>query len=284
MALRNQPYIPLYIQDYLTDEKLSLCSWSTQGIYIKILCILHKQKEYGKLLFKQNDKQNLSTITNFAQILIRLLPCQLNEMEFALGELIDNDVLQIDGCNLQQKRMIKDGLISDARSEAAKKGGGNPNLFKQNPKDMFKQKDKQKPEYEIEVDNEVEINNKTEIDLLKNQKPKTKNQYLFSSELETLLFVFNEVFKTKYESIESLKTNYAHWRQFYEPAQIEQAIINASKDSFWKGKMTPVILFRQKNQNKESVDYIGDLLNRKPELTKKQEFLTPFAEALNNLR
>jgi len=45
-----------------------------------------------------------------------------------------------------------------------------------------------------------------------------------------------------------------------------------------------VILFRQKNQNKESVDYIGDLLNRKPELTKKQEFLTPFAEALNNLR
>ena len=82
--------------------------------------------------------------------------------------------------------------------------------------------------------------------------------------METLLFVFNEVFKTKYESIESLKTNYAHWRQFYEPAQIEQAIINASKDSFWKGKMTPVILFRQKNQNKESVDYIGDLLNRKP--------------------
>jgi len=103
-------------------------------------------------------------------------------------------------------------------------------------------------------------------------------------ELETLLFVFNEVFKTKYESIESLKINYAHWRQFYEPAQIEQAIINASKDSFWKGKITPVILFRQKNQNKESVDYIGDLLNRKPELTKKQEFLTPFAEALNNLR
>ena len=78
---------------------------------------------------------------------------------------------------------MKESDVYEAKSKTTKKSGSNNNLFKQNPKDMFKQKDKQKPEYEIEVDNEVEINNKTEIDLLKNQKPKTKNQYLFSSEL-----------------------------------------------------------------------------------------------------
>ena len=35
MALRNQPYIPLYVQDFLTDEKLNQCSPASQGIYIK---------------------------------------------------------------------------------------------------------------------------------------------------------------------------------------------------------------------------------------------------------
>jgi hypothetical protein len=132
MALRNQPYIPLYIQDYLTDEKLSICSWATQGIYIKIMCILHKQNEYGQLLFKQSFKQSESMITNFAFMLVKYLPCQLSEMESALIELIENDVLQINGNYLQQKRMVKDNAISIARSKAGKKGGGNPNLFKQN--------------------------------------------------------------------------------------------------------------------------------------------------------
>lgn len=116
----------------------------------------------------------------------------------------------------------------------------------------------------------------------KENEIKIKSEY--ETELETLFFVFNECFQTNHKSIESCLKNYIEWRKTYEPAQIEQAILNASKDQFWKDKLTPVILFRQKNQNKEDVDYIGSLLNRKPTLTKKQEFLTPFAEALNDLR
>lgn len=154
MALRNQPYFPLYVQDYITDEKLNMCSWQTQGIYIKILCVLHKQKEYGCILFKQKDKQKESTCLNFASILIRNIPCQINEMIDALEELIENEVLIIKGNKLYQSRMVKDGAISEARSKAAKKGGGNPNLFKQNSK----QKDKQNPEYEYENENES-VNN-----------------------------------------------------------------------------------------------------------------------------
>ena len=51
--------------------------------------------------------------------------------------------------------MIKDFEISEQRSLAAKKGGGNPNLFKQNLNNEFKQNDKQNTEYE----NEYEIEN-----------------------------------------------------------------------------------------------------------------------------
>ena len=254
MALRNQPYIPLYIQDYLTDEKLSLCSWSTQGIYIKILCILHKQKEYGKLLFKQNDKQNLSTITNFAQILIRLLPCQLNEMEFALGELIDNDVLQIDGCNLQQKRMIKDGLISDARSEAAKKDGGNPNLFKQKPKGKYKQKPKQNTE--DEYDNDIEVVNDIKI------KPE-----IVKSEIET---TFEEFEKMRIK-LKKPMTDYAKELIKKEliklsgsDEQLAIKILNQSIENSWQDvyPLKYKTVKNGSNQKKDELSEMGDAFKR----------------------
>ena len=167
MALRDQPYFPLYVQDYMTDEKLNMCCWATQGIYIKILCVLHKQESYGSILLKQiskqtskqTSKQNLSKVEFFASILIRQIPCQLQEMINALTELIDFDVLQIDEAGLHQKRMVRDGLLSDTRSKSGKKGGEN-SLGKR--KILLKQKSKQNTEYEYEDEYEDESINKKE--------------------------------------------------------------------------------------------------------------------------
>ena len=154
----------------MTDEKLNMCSWATQGIYIKIMCVLHKQNEYGRILFKQNPKQNSSKEINrvnyFASILIRQIPCTLEDMIFALEELTEFEVLRIDDDGLSQKRMVRDGQISDARSAAGKKGGGNPVLFKQKSKQRDKQRDKQITEYE----NEYEYNNNKGI-VLENLTP-----------------------------------------------------------------------------------------------------------------
>lgn len=156
MALRDQPYFPFYVQDYLTDERLLMCSWQTQGIYVRIMCCLHKQDIYGAILFKQNTKQNKSIPGYFAAILCRLIPCQYDEMESAIAELLDNNVLKFDGDKLYQKRMYSDGDVSVKRSKAAKKGGGNPALKStKKPKNLFKQNHKQNPEYE----NEYEYNN-----------------------------------------------------------------------------------------------------------------------------
>ena len=123
MALRNQPYIPLYVDDYLTDEKLNLCSAATQGVYIKILCIMHKSEPYGCVLLKQKDKQNESTCLNFAYKLARLLPFTTDEINDAIIDLIDEKVLYFDGDMMCQKRMIKDNSISISRSKAGSKGG-----------------------------------------------------------------------------------------------------------------------------------------------------------------
>ena len=171
MALRNQPYFPLYVQDYLTDEKLNSCCAASQGVYIKILCIFHKQETYGKVLFKQKDKQTDKQILNFALKFAKLLPFDTETILNALTELVEEGVLTIDGDEIYQKRMVKDGNISLLRSKAGKDGGGNPNLFKQSPK----QTPKQNPEYEYTVGNEV--NNEIDLALMEGDKNKKFNAF-----------------------------------------------------------------------------------------------------------
>jgi len=158
MALRDQPYLPLYVQDYLTDEKLNSCTAATQGVYIKILCILHKSEPYGTILIKQKDKQKPSSLENFALKFARLLPFDYDTIFAAIEELIDERVLDVEDDILYQKRMVRDGEISEARSKAGKKGGGNPILFKQ----IDKQTDKQNTEYEYESESVNDIDKKEE--------------------------------------------------------------------------------------------------------------------------
>ncbi|MCP3683565.1 MAG: hypothetical protein GY861_12830 [bacterium] len=123
MALRNQPYIPLYVQDFLTDEKLNECSAMATGVYIKIMCVMHKSKEYGVILLKQKDKQNSKQIKNFALKLDSHMSFHSDIIEQAIDELIDEDVLYIVEDKLCQKRMINDNELSIKRAKAGKKGG-----------------------------------------------------------------------------------------------------------------------------------------------------------------
>lgn len=123
MALRNQPYIPLYVQDFMTDEKLMECSASATGVYARIMCVMHKSKDYGTILLKQNDKQTESKVDNFALKLAKFLPYPISVILSGLEELLNEEVLCIDGDILFQKRMVKDGKISDKRALAGSKGG-----------------------------------------------------------------------------------------------------------------------------------------------------------------
>lgn len=122
MALRNQPYLPLYVQDFLTDEKLIECSAAATGIYIKIMCIMHKSDDYGTCLLRQKDKQTCDQVINFAYKFSKFLPWDTETIKKGLDELIGEGVLQIKGDVLSQKRMVRDNEISTVRAEAGKKG------------------------------------------------------------------------------------------------------------------------------------------------------------------
>lgn len=155
MARRDQPYLPFYVNDWLTDEKLIRCSAATQGVYVRIMCMLHKSEEYGTFLLKQNDKQNASTCLNFANVFARILPFSYDEIRTAFAELLEQNVLEIEGDRLIQRRMVRDAELSAKRSIAGSKGikiklkKEKKNPSKHSP-DFAKAKSKQNTEYESE--------------------------------------------------------------------------------------------------------------------------------------
>ena len=132
MSLRDQPYLPLYVDDFLSDEKLNLCSANSYGVYINIMCLMHKSDNYGIILLDQKWKQNPNQIINFASKFAKILPFSYSEILSALSELVYEKVLCIDSDRLIQKRMVRDNEISVLRAEAGFKGGKSTQLGKAN--------------------------------------------------------------------------------------------------------------------------------------------------------
>ena len=164
MALRNSPYLPLYVQDFLTDEKLVDCSASANGVYIRLMCILHKSEPYGKILLKQKYKQSESMCLNFASMLLRQMPYSMSEIHDGLEELLDNKIIEIEGDYLLQKRMVKDGELSEKRAVAGQKGGKKSlGICLSKMSSKSKSKNISKSEANSENENDIDIENENNI-------------------------------------------------------------------------------------------------------------------------
>lgn len=122
MNRRKLPYFPLYVQDFLTDEKLSQCSAESTGVYIRLLCLLHKSDPYGTIELTDKDKKNPDPVFNFSKKIGRNMPYDFNVVLEAIKELLENKVISIDGNFLFQKRMLLDAELSEKRAEAGSKG------------------------------------------------------------------------------------------------------------------------------------------------------------------
>ena len=120
MAQRNLPYLKLYVQDFMSDEKLNECSAEATGVYIRLMCIMHKNEEYGIVRLKAKDKHSGRQVTDLARKLARQMPYDTKTIERGLCELLEEGVLHLDGDVLYQKRMVHDGRVSAARSAASR--------------------------------------------------------------------------------------------------------------------------------------------------------------------
>lgn len=116
----------LDVDSFMNDEKLRCCSPASVGIYIRLLCVLHKSDTYGAILYQQKDLQkakicgykNPNKIQIFVAMLSRQLPETREEIEAALTELFEEGVIQIYDNRLEQKRMVRDAEISEKRQQA----------------------------------------------------------------------------------------------------------------------------------------------------------------------
>lgn len=121
----------LDVDSFMNDEKLRCCSPASVGIYIRLLCVLHKSDTYGAILYQQKDLQkakicgykNPNKIQIFVAMLSRQLPETREEIEAALTELFEEGVIQIVDNRLEQKRMIRDAEISEKRQQARSQRG-----------------------------------------------------------------------------------------------------------------------------------------------------------------
>lgn len=123
MALRDQPYLPLYVDDFMSDEKLNLCSAEATGVYIRLMCLMHKMDEYGVITLTKLDKVCDDQIRNFAVLLSKQMPYEIDLIYRSICELFERKVIQIKGDKLMQKRMVKDAEMSKKRAIAGSKGG-----------------------------------------------------------------------------------------------------------------------------------------------------------------
>lgn len=139
----------------MTSNKLRMCSPLAHGVLINVLCVLHRENEYGKILLRQKFKQKSSNCLNFAEQLACILPFDVRDIEAGLRELLAEDVLKIEGDYLISEKLESLADISQKRSKAGKKGG-----IKSSKKMRDFAKAKVQANTENENDIETDINNK----------------------------------------------------------------------------------------------------------------------------
>ncbi|MFG0247414.1 MAG: hypothetical protein ACF8OB_00900 [Phycisphaeraceae bacterium JB051] len=119
---KKLPWWKCYSDDVLSDERLGVCSWNTKGLWMYMLCLMHKSDPRGMLPWHGPDRT--------ADRLAQTLGGSPNEIRQMLNELINEGVASMsdDGRYIYSRRMVRDTKTSEARSKAARTGGGNPIL------------------------------------------------------------------------------------------------------------------------------------------------------------
>lgn len=279
MALTNQPYYPMYVDDWMNNSKLKMCSLQAHGLMISIMCILHKEPTYGKLLLKQRFKQSDNQIENFASQIARLSSFDSTEIKNPLTELIQEKVLKFEEDFLICSRMVKDAEISVKRANAGKNGGASnkyKNFAYTNNKANQEANIKPKEEAKSEA-NPVNVNVIENVIVNEDEKGKggMEEKPKIEDDIPVLIFPFDtETFKTHWQlwiafRLKTHKFKYADVKyeqialnQLYEKSdQDEKTAIKMMNEAIaggWKGlfKLKPESNGKSQYQQKSSEDFV----------------------------
>lgn len=235
MALTDNPYLPLYVRDWQTSNKLSMCTPAAHGIMINIMCVLHRENRYGRILLRQKFKQKDSSSLNFAKQLASLLPFTVEEIMPGFTELLNEQILRIDGDWLICDKMESLAILSETRAKAGKKGG---EATAKKDKNFAKAKGAANTETEIktEIVNK-DIYTKEEISKFINEALKddiwleaTQMLYRLTKNIDVMKYLLSQFAadviskkKPKHKDADDLKGHFSEWLKY------QRELINTAK-------------------------------------------------------
>lgn len=119
--MSNHRWSKFWWVDYENDDRLAACSFAAQGLWMRMLCLMHRGEEMGCLVVAARP---MTTVD-----LAKRTGGEKRMVERLVTELEDNGVLSRDARGvLFSRRMVRDEKISE-KNIANGKLGGNPNLI-----------------------------------------------------------------------------------------------------------------------------------------------------------
>lgn len=111
-----RPWLKFYPSDWLGDEALSRSSLAAQGLWMRLVAIMHQNTaDYGHMP---------DTPDGEAVEVARMSGCVPDEAERLLGELERRGVFSRDDLGrIYSRRMVRDAALSDTRASAGRSGG-----------------------------------------------------------------------------------------------------------------------------------------------------------------
>ncbi|MBR1377987.1 MAG: hypothetical protein IJ557_02530 [Bacteroidaceae bacterium] len=163
MGRKKLYYLPLFVNDFTSDEKLRRCDASTWGVYIYLMCIMHKSDVYGvfDLGRQEVNRRKRETLVNkvinapdvlrqmrpFAKMLRSQMPWEQDDICKALEELMYHGIIELhvttSSAVILQPRMFREGggVLPNETSQPI---GSNPSAHDINDEENDLKKNKNK--------------------------------------------------------------------------------------------------------------------------------------------
>jgi hypothetical protein len=114
------PWFKFWVDAYLADERLRMCSLEARGFWADLRCLMHKGVRRGYL-------QQASGKPLTLQQLARVARCSSEEASRLLRELVDSGAASVSDTGVvYDPVMVREEHKRHLCSRAGKKGGGNP--------------------------------------------------------------------------------------------------------------------------------------------------------------
>ncbi len=110
----KQPWMKFFTRDWMADEALSSCSLGAQGLWMRMLCLMHRAAPQGHLLIngKRPTDDRLAASLGVPVEILRGLLIELREA--GVFSVTNGGVIYC-------RRMVRDSAISEKRSKAVQK-------------------------------------------------------------------------------------------------------------------------------------------------------------------